>query len=70
MGSASIDLLAGRIEFVRLNPINLMEIEHDPPPLLSLWVRGGLSDSLLAATDTDSSAFSRPTCTGTGSEAV
>ena len=66
LGSASIDLLrqsseslAGRIEFVRLNPVNLVEIEHEPPPLPSLWVRGGFPDSLLAATDTDSSAFRR-----------
>ncbi len=66
LGSASIDLLrqsseslAGRIEFVRLNPFNVMEIEHEPPPLLSLWVRGGFPDSLLAATDSDSTAFRR-----------
>lgn len=66
LGSASIDLLrqsseslAGRIEFVPLNPVNLVEIEHGPPPLLSLWVRGGFPDSLLAATDVDSTAFRR-----------
>ena len=66
LGSASIDLLrqsseslAGRIEFVRLNPVNLVEIEHEPPPLLSLWVRGGVPDSLLAVTDVDSTAFRR-----------
>lgn len=66
LGSASIDLLrqsseslAGRIEFVRLHPLNVVEIEHEPPPVLSLWVRGGFPDSLLAATDTDSTAFRR-----------
>ena len=66
LGSASIDRLrqsseslAGRIEFVRLNPVNLIEIEHEPPPLLSLWVRGGFPDSLLAVTDVDSTAFRR-----------
>ena len=66
LGSASIDLLrqsseslAGRIEFVRLNPLNVIEIAQEPPPLLSLWVRGGFPDSLLAATDPDSTAFRR-----------
>lgn len=66
LGSASIDLLrqsgeslAGRIEFVRLNPFSVAEIECEPPPVLSLWVRGGFPDSLLAATDADSTAFRR-----------
>ncbi len=66
LGSASIDLLrqsaeslAGRIEFVRLNPLSVAEIEDEPMPVLSLWVRGGFPDSLLAATDSDSTAFRR-----------
>ena len=66
LGSASIDLLrqsaetlAGRIEFVRLNPFNVAEIEHETPPLVSLWLRGGFPDSLLAASDADSVAFRR-----------
>ncbi len=66
LGSASMDLLrqsseslAGRIEFVRLNPLNVMEIDRQPPSPLSLWVRGGFPDSLLAATDQDSAAFRR-----------
>lgn len=66
LGSASIDLLrqsseslAGRIEFVRLNPFNVLEIEHGPIPPLSLWVCGGFPDSLLAPMDADSTAFRR-----------
>ena len=66
LGSASIDIfrqsgesLAGRIEFVRLNPFSLAEIECEEPWTLSLWVRGGFPDSLLAATDADSTAFRR-----------
>lgn len=66
LGSASMDLLrqsseslAGRIEFVRLNPLNVMEIDRQPPSSLALWVRGGFPDSLLAATDQDSAAFRR-----------
>ena len=66
LGSASIDLLrqsaeslAGRIEFVRLNPFSVAEIEHERPTPLSLWVRGGFPDSLLAANDADSTAFRR-----------
>ena len=48
LGSASIDLLrqsaetlAGRIEFVRLNPFSVAEIEHEAPSLVSLWCAGG-----------------------------
>ena len=66
LGSASIDLLrqsaetlAGRIEFVRLNPVSVAEIEHEATSLVSLWVRGGFPDSLLAATDADSIVFRR-----------
>ena len=66
LGSASIDLLrqssetlAGRIEFVRLNPLDLLEIEGEGPSVVSLWVRGGFPDSLLAETDADSVAYRR-----------
>ena len=64
LGSASIDLLrqsgeslAGRIEYVELNPLDVLEIVAQDVPLSALWQRGGLPDSLLAASDTDSLAF-------------
>ena len=62
LGSATMDLLkqageslAGRIEFVSLNPLSVLETDansQDP-----LWVRGGFPDSYLAATDDDSLVF-------------
>ena len=62
LGSATLDLLkqageslAGRIEFVSLNPLGVLETDADA--LDSLWVRGGFPDSYLAATDEDSLAF-------------
>lgn len=65
LGSASIDrlrqsaeTLAGRIEFVRLNPLSVAEVENEAPSV-SLWVRGGFPDSLLATSDADSTAFRR-----------
>ena len=66
LGSASIDLLrqsreslAGRIEYVELNPLNILEAERDDDSLNSLWVRGGFPDSFLARDDNDSLAFRR-----------
>jgi hypothetical protein len=66
LGSAAIDLLrqsgeslAGRIEYVRLNPFDALEVSPDAASLTRLWVRGGLPDSFLAATDADSLAFRR-----------
>ena len=60
LGSASIGLLrqsseslAGRIEYVELDPLSAIEITSEDD-LLSLWVRGGFPDSYLAASDTDS----------------
>lgn len=59
LGSASIDLmrqsetLAGRIEYVDLGPLSILELgagEHRDP----LWVRGGFPRSVLAASDRDS----------------
>ena len=56
LGSASIDLLrqsgetlAGRIAYLELNPLDVLEIgagDHD-----TLWVRGGFPDSFLARDD-------------------
>jgi predicted AAA+ superfamily ATPase len=57
LGSASIDLLkqsseslAGRIAYIEMYPINLLEFEE----LNTLWVRGGFPESLLAASDKNS----------------
>ena len=64
LGSASIDLLrqsgeslAGRIEYVDLNPLDVLETGEDDGSLNSLWVRGGFPDSFLARDDEDSLAF-------------
>ena len=66
LGSASMDLLrqsgeslAGRIEYVELNPLDALEAAPDAKALVTLWVRGGFPDSFLAASDTDSLAFRR-----------
>lgn len=59
LGSASIELmrqssesLAGRIEYIDLNPLNLSEVGSDH--FESLWLRGGFPNSYLAANDSDS----------------
>lgn len=64
LGSASIDLLkqsgeslAERIEYVELNPLNVLEAGGDDDSLNSLWVRGGFPDSFLAQNDNDSLVF-------------
>ena len=64
LGSASVDLLkqageslAGRIEFVSLNPLDVLEAAPDDESMTSLWVRGGFPDSFLARSDEDSLAF-------------
>lgn len=64
LGSASIDLLkqsggslAGRIEYVEMNPLNVLEAGGDDDSLNSLWVRGGFPDSFLAQNDNDSLMF-------------
>ena len=66
LGSASIGLLrqsreslAGRIEYVELNPLSALEVATDDDSLNSLWVRGGFPDSFLARNDTDSLIFRR-----------
>ncbi len=62
-GSAAIDLLrqsseslAGRIEYVELAPLTAIECADDSG-VMSLWLRGGFPDSLLAASDSDSLAI-------------
>ena len=64
LGSASVDLLrqsgeslAGRIEYVELNPLSVLEAGEDGDSLNLLWVRGGFPDSFLAQDNDDSLAF-------------
>jgi len=59
LGSASMDLLrqsgeslAGRIAYVDLNPLDVLEV--DPAERERLWVRGGFPDSFLADSDESS----------------
>ncbi len=59
LGSASMDLLrqsgeslAGRIAYLELGPLDVLEIEPTDPA--SLWRRGGFPDSFLAADDSQS----------------
>lgn len=59
LGSASMDLLrqsgetlAGRIAYLELPPINVLEVKDKD--LDTLWIRGGFPDSLLAANDAKS----------------
>ena len=66
LGSASIDLLkqsgeslAGRIEYVELNPLNALEAGSDESSMNRLWVCGGFPDSFLARDDNDSLTFRR-----------
>jgi predicted AAA+ superfamily ATPase len=61
LGSASIDLLrqsgeslAGRIEYVDMGPLNVLEIKSNDKAQTQLWVRGGFPDSYLAESDIDS----------------
>jgi len=61
LGSASIDLLhqsgeslAGRIEYVNMNPLNILELGNESKTLNQLWVRGGFPDIYLAKSDADS----------------
>lgn len=58
LGSASIDLLrqsgeslAGRIAYVDMGPLDVLEVGKDAESLSRLWVRGGYPDSYLAGND-------------------
>tara|TARA_R110002124_G_scaffold149220_1_gene315130 strand:+ start:280965 stop:282143 length:1179 start_codon:yes stop_codon:yes gene_type:complete len=58
LGSASMDLLrqsseslAGRISYIEMGGLNVLEIGKDKKDLQKLWVRGGFPDSYLAADD-------------------
>ena len=64
LGSASPDLLrqsgeslAGRIEYVPLGPLDVLDATPETAATTEHWVRGGLPDSLLAATGEDSLAY-------------
>lgn len=67
LGSASIDLLrqsgetlAGRIEYINMEPLNLLETgSKNKTDSTKLWVRGGFPDSYLADNDEDSYAYRR-----------
>lgn len=67
LGSASIDLLrqsgetlAGRIEYINMEPLTVLETgSKSKPDSTKLWVRGGFPDSYLAASDEDSYAYRR-----------
>lgn len=64
LGSASLDLLAqsgetlaGRVAYVDLSPLNLLEVPNGQSQ--SLWLRGGFPDSFLAASEKASLAWRR-----------
>ena len=66
LGSASIELLrqsdetlAGRIEYLDLNPLSILEIDNTAESMNRLWLRGGFPDSYLASNDEDSFRFRR-----------
>ncbi len=58
LGSASMDLLrqsseslAGRINYVEMGGLNILETGQDQPNQQKLWLRGGFPDSYLATDD-------------------
>jgi hypothetical protein len=51
--------LAGRIEYVEMEPLDVLEAAENMESVKSLWVRGGFPDSFLAGSDAESSAFRR-----------
>ncbi len=63
LGSASIDLLrqsgeslAGRIAYVNLTPLTVLEVDAQRPGLEQLWLRGGFPNHYLAVDDAESLA--------------
>jgi len=57
LGSAAIDLLrqsgetlAGRISYIHMHPLDVLEVENDLASMNKLWLRGGFPDSYLAKT--------------------
>ncbi|MDE2660007.1 MAG: ATP-binding protein [Acidobacteriota bacterium] len=65
LGSASASLLrqseslAGRIAYVDLGPLDVLEVGSDAEAVTRLWVRGGLPPSFLAGSDEESLRFRR-----------
>jgi predicted AAA+ superfamily ATPase len=66
LGSAALDLmrqasetLAGRVEYIDLAPIDVLELPASAGDVTRLWVRGGFPESLLAADDTASLRWRR-----------
>lgn len=58
LGSASMDLLrqsseslAGRIHYLEMNGLNLLEVPHNKAGLQKLWFRGGFPESYLSESD-------------------
>jgi hypothetical protein len=61
LGSAAIDLLrqsgeslAGRITYIDMNPLSVLEIEDTRKAREQLWLRGGFPDAYLAESDRES----------------
>ena len=61
LGSASMDLLrqsgeslAGRIEYVDMQPLDVTEVGTEEGALNRLWIQGGFPDSFLARNEIDS----------------
>ncbi len=62
LGSATMDLLrqsseslAGRIRYIYMNGLNILEVPHaDPNDFHKLWLRGGFPESYLASSDAES----------------
>ena len=64
LGSAAINLLrqsgeslAGRIAYINMTPLSVLEIENNHNAREQLWLRGGFPDSYLAESDTESMAL-------------
>ncbi len=65
LGSASVSLLrqsseslAGRIEYIHLDPLHLLEVDTMAEDALhTLWLRGDFPDSFLVQNDRDSLVF-------------
>jgi len=58
LGSASVDLLrqsgeslAGRVSYIDMTPVTVLEVSNDRPSRERLWLRGGFPASYLAPTD-------------------
>jgi hypothetical protein len=66
LGSASMDLLrqsseslAGRIAYVEMGPLDVLETAAADPGTNALWIRGGFPESYLAANDRNSLEWRR-----------